>query len=197
VVKFDFYDDMIKFDDKALVSLLHDGLNEGFDNLYWKYHQLIYMNVFKFVKNKEESQDILQDVFATLWESRKSIKKEQSVSGWLFVISFNKSVNHIKKKIRHSAAEDKLLSFYPPYDEDRDDSNEEHYQILHAAINGLSPQKQKVFTLCKLEGKSYEQAARQLNISRHTVKEYLSLGMYAVKDAFRNVHDKSAYPFTN
>ncbi|SEA41337.1 RNA polymerase sigma-70 factor, ECF subfamily [Pedobacter hartonius] len=48
-----------------------DGFNERFDSLYWKYHQLIYMNVFKFVKNKE-SQDILQDVFATLWESRKA-----------------------------------------------------------------------------------------------------------------------------
>lgn len=177
---------MAKVDDKALVSLLHEGFNEGFDSLYWKYHQLIYLNVYKFVKNKEESQDILQDVFATLWESRQSIREEQSVSGWLFVISFNKSVNHIKKKIRHSAAEDKVISLYHAHHEDRDDSLDEHYQILNAAIRELSPQKQKVFTLCKLEGKSYEEAARQLNISRHTVKEYLSLAMYAVKDAFRS-----------
>jgi RNA polymerase sigma-70 factor (family 1) len=188
---------MAKIDDKTLVSLLHDGLNEGFDSLYWKYHQLIYMNVFKFVKNKEESQDILQDVFATLWESRQSIRKEQSVSGWLFVISYNKSVNHLKKKIRHSAAQDKVLSFYHSYHQDRDDVHDEHYQILHDAINDLSPQKQKVFTLCKLEGKSYEEAARQLNISRHTVKEYLSLGMFAVKDAFRNKYHQPVYPFAN
>lgn len=176
---------MAKVDDKALVSLLHDGLNEGFDSLYWKYHQLIYMNVYKFVKNKEESQDILQDVFATLWESRQNISQEQSVSGWLFVISFNKSVNHVKKKIRHSAAQDKVISLYHANYDDKDDSLDEHYQILHSAIRELSPQKQKVFTLCKLEGKSYEEAARQLNISRHTVKEYLSLAMYAVKDAFK------------
>jgi RNA polymerase sigma factor (sigma-70 family) len=188
---------MVKVDDKALVALLHEGFNEGFDSLYWKYHQLIYINVFKFVRNKEESQDILQDVFATLWESRKSIRQEQSVSGWLFVISFNKSVNHIKKKNRHSAAADKVLSFYPPYDEDPDDTRDEHYQILHAAISGLSPQKQKVFTLCKLEGKSYEEAARQLNISRHTVKEYLSLGMFAVRDAFRNIQDRPVSFLTN
>lgn len=176
---------MAKVDDKALVSLLHNGFSEGFNSLYWKYHQLIYMNVYKFVKNKEESQDILQDVFATLWESRQIIKQEQSVSGWLFVISFNKSVNHLKRKIRHSAAQEKVLSYYHTYDEERDDSHEEHYRILHTAIRDMSPQKQKVFKLCKLEGKSYEEAAQQLNISRHTVKEYLSLAMVTVKDAFR------------
>jgi len=177
---------MAKIDDKALVSLLHDGFSEGFDSLYWKYHQLIYMNVYKFVKNREESQDILQDVFATLWESRQSIRQEQSVSGWLFVISFNKSVNHVKRKIRHSAAEDKVVSFYHAHHDESDDVHDEHYQILHAAIRELSPQKQKVFTLCKLEGKSYEEAAQLLNISRHTVKEYLSLAMYAVRDAFKS-----------
>lgn len=178
---------MGKVDDKKLVALLHNGFNEGFDSLYCKYHPLIYRNVFKFVKNKEESQDILQDVFVTLWESRKTIKQEQSVSGWLFVISFNKSLNHLKKKLRHSAAEDKVVSLYEASNEARDDSMDAHYQVLHTAIEELSPQKQKVFKLCKLEGKSYEEAARQLNISRHTVKEYLSLGMYAVKDAFKTV----------
>lgn len=167
-----------------MVVQLHNGFSEGFENLYWKYHQLIYMNVFKFVKNKEESQDILQDVFATLWESRQTINEQQSVSGWLFVISFNKSVNHIKKKLRHSAAEDKVVSLYQSNYEDRDNSVDEQYSLLQTAIAGLSPQKQKVFKLCKLEGKSYEEAALLLNISRHTVKEHLSLAMAALKDAF-------------
>lgn len=176
---------MIKVDDKKMVSQLHNGFSEGFESLYWKYHQLIYMNVFKFVKNKEESQDILQDVFATLWESRQSIKEEQSVSGWLFVISFNKSVNHIKKKLRHSAAEDKVVSLYKSNYEDRDNSMDEQYNLLQNAITDLSPQKQKVFKLCKLEGKSYEEAALLLNISKHTVKEHLSLAMISLKGAFK------------
>jgi RNA polymerase sigma-70 factor (family 1) len=176
-----------------MINMLNNDFNEGFDSLYLKYYQLIYGNVFKFVKNKEESQDILQDVFAALWESRQNIRKEQSVSGWLFVISFNKSVNHIKKKLRHSAAQDKVVSIYSSHYEDRDDPFDEHYQILQHAIGELSPQKQKVFKLCKLEGKSYEEAAKLLNISRHTVKEYLSLAMYSVKDAFKTTTYSSGY----
>jgi RNA polymerase sigma-70 factor (family 1) len=177
---------MIKVDDKKMVVQLHNGFSEGFENLYWKYHQLIYMNVFKFVKNKEESQDILQDVFTTLWESRQTINEQQSVSGWLFVISFNKSVNHIKKKLRHSAAEDKLISLYESNHEARDNSMDEQYKLLQVAIASLSPQKQKVFTLCKLEGRSYEEASILLNISKHTVKEHLSLAMNSLKDAFKS-----------
>jgi len=181
----------MKFDDKKMVNLLHNGFIEGFDSLYCKYHQLIYTNVFNFVKNKEESQDILQDVFATLWESRSMIQQEQSVSGWLFVISFNKSVNYIKKKSRHSAAEEKVVSLYQLYHEERNDVMETHYQLLYHSIKSLSPQQQKVFRLCKLEGKSYEQAAKQLNISKHTVKEYLSLAMLSIRDAFKYVRQVS------
>jgi len=176
---------MTKLDEKNIVYASESGFDEEFDTIYSKYHHLVYMNVYKFVKNKEESQDILQDVFATLWESRKKISHEQSVGGWLFVTCLNKSVNHIRKKLRHSAAEDKILSYYQTHHEDRDDSLDIHYQYLQNAIAELSPQKQKVLKLCKLEGKSYEETAKQLNISRHTVKEYLSMAMFSVKDAFK------------
>ncbi|EOR93054.1 RNA polymerase ECF-type sigma factor [Arcticibacter svalbardensis MN12-7] len=169
-----------KSEDAELVGIL----SEGFESLYWNYHQLIYLNIYKFVKNKEESQDILQDVFVTLWESRAMIK-EQSVSGWLFVISFNKALNHIKKKQRITAVQDQVASAYISSHEREEDTLDGYYQILKSAIADLSPQKQKVFKLCKLEGRSYEEAAEELNISRHTVKEYLSLAMFSVRDAFK------------
>ena len=62
---------------------------------------------------------------------------------------------------------------------------EEKTQLLTEAINQLSPQKRKVLELCKLQGKTYEETARELHISRHTVKEYLASAISHVKGYIR------------
>jgi RNA polymerase sigma-70 factor (ECF subfamily) len=56
---------------------------------------------------------------------------------------------------------------------------------MKQAIDQLSPQKRKIVTLCKLEGKTYEEAAGELNISRNTVKEHLSAAMVNLNEYVR------------
>lgn len=176
--------------DTALVNRLRKDDIKAFDALYRKYHQAVFRNILKFTKNTLAAEDILEDVFVTLWEKRGELDPHNSVSGWLFVISFNRSVNYMRSRLQETLTKDRLRSFLPrePGDEQalqRKDLLENQYYLLYQAIEHLSPQKKKVFSLCKLKGKSYEEAARQLNISKHTVKEYLSLAMIAVKDYIR------------
>jgi RNA polymerase sigma-70 factor (family 1) len=158
----------------------------AFDALYWQYHEVVYRNILKFTKDAIAAEDILQEVFIKLWEKRHTIKTEQSVAGWLFVISFNLSVNHTRKRLREQTLQKKLAAIEP-------DSGlpagitlyEEQYQLLESAIEQLSPQKRKVVTLCKLEGKTYEEAAGELKISRNTVKEHLQAAMVNLNDYIR------------
>ena len=169
--------------DIKLATRLRSNDISAFDELYWKYHQRIYINILKITKDEEAAQDILQDVFVTLWEKRFTVNNEQSVSGLIFVISFNKAVNYTRKKLSEQNAQNKIANL-PIAEDTREDleAYETQYQLLKEAVEQLSPQKRKVFTLCKLEGKSYEQVATELNISKYTVKEHLSLAMSSVKD---------------
>ena len=64
--------------------------------------------------------------------------------------------------------------------------SEERHKLLEQAITQLPSQRQRVFLLCKLQGKSYEETAAIMKISRHTVKEYLSLAMENIKDFIKN-----------
>ncbi len=178
--------------DSDLVVKLHDDDAGAFDALYWKYHQAIYRNILKLTKDPEVARDILQDVFSMLWEKRMDIDSQQSVSGWLFVLSFNQSVNHLRKKLRESAAEDSIIALTDVSDKGGSALLEDQYQLLGAAILQLSSQKRRVFTLCKVEGKSYEAAAQEMNISKHTVKEYLSLAVASVKGFIKG---SKAYTF--
>jgi RNA polymerase sigma-70 factor (ECF subfamily) len=175
--------------DKDLVFRLHDDDIGAFDLLYQKYHQAIYRNIYKLTKDDDISCDILQDIFIALWEKRAEINADQSVSGWLFVLSFNKSISYLRKKLREAA----VVNTMPFAEIEQEDSNlhliDDQYYLLHQAIDQLSPQRKKVFTLCKLEGKTYEEAAEKLNISKHTVKEYLGHAVAAVKN---HIHEHQA-----
>jgi RNA polymerase sigma-70 factor (ECF subfamily) len=64
--------------------------------------------------------------------------------------------------------------------------------ILEKAIALLSPQKRKVFELCKLQGRTYEEASAEMGISKHTVKEYLSGAMASIKEYAVNYPEAGA-----
>ncbi|WP_184543197.1 RNA polymerase sigma factor [Mucilaginibacter sp. FT3.2] len=176
-------------EDNDLVFGLHADDIGAFDSIYQKYHHAIYRNIFKLTKDDDVSRDILQDIFIALWEKRAEIKAEQSVSGWLFVLSFNKSISHLRKKLREAV----VVNTMPFAEMEQEDSHlqqmDDQYYLLHQAINQLSPQRKKVFTLCKLEGKTYEEAAEKLNLSKHTVKEYLGHAVVSVKN---HIHEHQA-----
>ncbi len=166
--------------DNTLVALLQEGNQQAFDTLYWKYHQALYSNILKLVRDTAAAEDILQDTFITFWQKRNLIDPGKSVSGWLFVISYNKSVNWKKRKLLEAKNQNMAA---PLQQEDEGAATyAAQLQVLEHALKQLSPQKRRVLELCKLQGKTYRQTAVELNISSHTVKEYLSSAIASVKD---------------
>jgi RNA polymerase sigma factor (sigma-70 family) len=170
-----------------LIIGLQQSVVEAFDALYWKYHESVFRNILKFTQDPVAAEDILQEVFVRLWEKRSSIDSEQSAGSWLFVVSFNLSVNYSRKRLREQTARKKLINAGTEsiFLQTGPTLYEEQYRLLLQAIAQLSPQKQKIVTLCKLEGKTYEEAAGELNISRNTLKEHLSAAMINMNEYIR------------
>lgn len=172
--------------ENEIVIKLIKGEQKAFDKLYWKYHSALFFNVLKLTKDLALAEDILQEVFITLWEKRHTLKEESSIAGWLFMVSYNKSVDAMKKQVRETNLI-KSLNFEPSELEiDQKKQQELQHTLISKALQQLSPQKLKVFQLCKIEGKTYQQAAAELKLSKHTVKEYLSDAVILVK---KFIHD--------
>ena len=154
---------------------------DAFNSLYWSYHTAIYSNALKVIKDQAIAEDIVQEVFITLWEKRHLIDPKQDIAGWLFVVCYHRSVDQLKHKLRQSIAE-KVLR---PVMEDRPaldtDLVEEQFAVIVKAVDQLSPQKRKVFELCKVQHRTYEKAAEELHISKYTVKEYLAEAIASIK----------------
>jgi|GEM_PF-155980 len=158
------------------ITQLNHGSESSFTSIYHRHHQKIYANILKVVHSPEYAQEILQDVFLSLWQNRYKIAKDKSLANWLFVVSFNKSMDFLKKKLRDH------IDFVADYDtlyvdtediQEQDEIIAEQLRMLEEAIGQLSPRKKEVFRLCRYEGYSKERVAEMLGLTVNSVSEYL------------------------
>ena len=167
-----------------LSAALAAGSKNAFDTVYQLYSRPVYANIFKIVCEPQQAEDLLQEVFLTLWENRGVIHNNKSVAGWLFVVSYNKAVSFLKKRVKESLMMAEWPEGFEPavqYSDDEEALYEAQLEILQDAVDKLPSQKRKVFRLCRLEGKSYEEAAELLDISVSSVKDYLKQATRLVK----------------
>lgn len=163
------------------LRLRNDDIN-AFNTLYWEYHAAVYANALRLIKDPAIAEDIVQEVFVTLWGKRHAIDPEQDIAGWLFVISHHKTVDQLKRKLRQALVQKDLSIFGEDHSTILNpDLKEEQLSAIEKAMDQLSPQKRKVFELCKVQGRTYKNAAEELHISKYTVKEYLSEALVSIK----------------
>jgi RNA polymerase sigma-70 factor (ECF subfamily) len=179
-----------------LIERLQNDEKEAFDELYRKYHSAIYYNILKLTRDAIVSEDIVQEVFITLWEKRHDLNIEQGISGWLFVVSYNRSISYLKRKLKESLARTGLQQNIENTTDAENSFTNTQMSILEKAIEQLSPQKRRVFELCKLQRKTYAEAADELQISKHTVKEYLSGAVISIKNYVQQYPEYSVIFFS-
>lgn len=170
-------------EDGVLVKELQKGNLQSFNALYYKYYPAVFANICRLIKKQEDAEEILQDVFVSLWDKRATLDPALSIGGWLMVVSQNRSINYLQRKVR-----EKLLFTGDPSEEtlqsaDNKDGVDIETQLarLDKAINKLPSKQRQAFTLCKLERKTYSQASELLGISPHTVREYVTKAVERVK----------------
>jgi RNA polymerase sigma factor (sigma-70 family) len=177
-------------DEKDAIRSLSQGDIAAFDYLYQKYHSSIYNNIFRIVQVPDIAQDLLQEVFISLWENRQKIDAASLAGGWLFVVSFNKANSYLRKKVKESlvALTDETIETLVSENVDLHKENQFALQtaIINEAVNKLPNRIKEVFRLCRYEGKSYEEAADIMGISIQSVKDYLKQSIPLIKAHVKN-----------
>lgn len=173
----------MKTEEAAFIEGLKNGDIRAYTRIYDLYHERLYVFILRFVKIPELAEDILQEVFLTLWRVRAKIDSGQSFQAYLYKISRNCVFKALKKNARQQAFLERMRSVSclqtgPGEDQLR---WKEYEKILLKAIEHLPPQRKKVFQLCREGGKSYDCVAEELGISKNTVKEHMILATKTIK----------------
>lgn len=172
-------------DNEELLYL--DGLKNGqraaFDFVYKKYSKLLLPRIQRMVKSPEIVDELMQDVFLKVWTNRAEIDLNKSFKGWIFIIAQTTVFSYYRKLALDKKMQKHLLeAFVEFYDQTEDYIfNKERTQLLKDAIEQLPAQRREIFQLCKMEGKSYQEAATLLSISPSTVSNQLVSATKSIK----------------
>jgi len=149
-----------------------------------KYHQQVIKTAYYFVRDMNDAEDLAQDVCVEVLESINSFRQTSSLSTWIYRITVNKSLNHIRRNRRKQFIERiELLFSHPSEKIDHAESepvvnhnilyDQERKKILEAAIQGLPENQRIAFVLSKFEGLPYKQIAEIMKVSLPAVESYL------------------------
>lgn len=152
--------------------------------LYDRYHKQVYAYLLGFVKDNALAEDLTHEVFIKIWDIRGQVQLHTSFSSYLFRICHNKAVNTLGKIASDNKLRDKVLQHLQVLSSpevQQAGKLKEYDQLLENALETLPPQRRKVFQLCREEGKTYDETASQLGISRNTVKEHMVKAQKALR----------------
>jgi RNA polymerase sigma-70 factor, ECF subfamily len=164
-------------DDKLIINNLKLGDVLSFDNIFKKYNKKVYYFALSYLKNKEEAEDIVQEVFMNLWKHRDQINEYYVFSSYLFKITFNATCKRFRKQV----ADKKQLEvvFQNSIIEDNSTNLDIEYNNLiettNLIIEKLPSRQKEIFLKSIKEQLTNEQIAHHLNISKKTVQNYLTI----------------------
>lgn len=169
--------------EKEWLLLLRGGDEQAFERLYALYSVRILRKLILLLKDEETAKEILQDIFLTIWEKRQAIDPEKSFRSYLFRIAENKVVDFFRRAACNKELRQHLIKTATgSYNHTEENFTfKESHSLLQQAVNGLPPQRRKVFILCRIEGKSYEEAGKLLGISPGTVNDHMVKAAKALK----------------
>ena len=172
------------YTDDNLVALLQKGDKQAYKTLFEKYGPRLYLFALKYLKEKEDAKDLLNEVFLTLWENRQNLKTNSSLQSYLFTIAYNNIRQRFLRKIRE---EKYVRVFAEEYLFDTSKGEEQlDYQWFVDKINRiidlLPPRRREIFILNYKEELKNHQIAEKLSLSDHHVKKQLVIARKFVID---------------
>lgn len=161
--------------DIQLKELANNDEN-AFRLIFDHYKLPFYATAFKMTHSAEIAEDIVQEVFVTIWVKRNLIASSKKPQAYLFTILHNCIYYHFRK-----IAKERKLKLRLEQEGDISENNiesrlleQENRAILDNAINQLPPKQKLIYKLAKQEGLSREEISQRLNISPNTVRNHLS-----------------------
>jgi RNA polymerase sigma-70 factor (ECF subfamily) len=142
----------------------------------------LYGYAIRFLRNKEDAKDIVQDVFEKLWMHRNKVEVEKAKS-WMFTTAHNAMINFATKKGRTTLSDEMVK-----YDKGSVTPNSfESNQVVERAVSILPPVQKSIILLRDLEGYTYQEIGEILNLSDSQVKVYLFRARNKIKKQLKGL----------
>lgn len=177
-------DEVLDPSDRELVDRARQQDAQAYNELVRRYHSRIYALVYHMTSNKEDAEDLAQEVFYKAYTALKHFKGDSSFYTWVYRIAVNRAINFIKRRKRRAGMSlddmDGAAERDPAYVDlsarespFRDATLSELQEKLNKALLTLSEKHRTVVVMHDIQGVPHDEIARALGISSGTVRSRL------------------------
>jgi len=173
-----------KKQDKELVELLIGSSQEAFGELYARFKERLLYLCKRYLKNEADSEDVVHDVFLQLWETRHSLNSEMSFAAYVQKITKNYTIDKLRHVDVHSRfAKNTLMNVADSTNETENTIIDNDYaELLKELIENLPPRQKEIYRLSRIEGLSYKEISKLLQISIPAVQKHASIALNKIKE---------------
>lgn len=168
--------DYHNFTDQELAVLLKNGDHSAFTEIYHRYKRLLYTHAYQRLRNEQEVDDIIHELFATLWLKRDHIHFNTNLAGYLYTAVRNRILDYVA----HQKIESTYISSFSAFVNQSENFTDfllrekQLTALIDKEIAALPSKMRAVFELSRKENLSHEEISKRLGISKKTVKSQVN-----------------------
>jgi len=151
------------------------GDSSAFEHLYLDYSPKVFRFARRYTNHHEDAEEIVQDVFIRLWETREAIDPDRNFDNYLFTITRNLIFNRYRAKVNEQHYKTAILaSIEQEYENPEEEvMAQDLSQYIDRIVSQFPPKQQEVFNMSRKQRMCHKDIAEKLGIAENTVKSHI------------------------
>jgi len=174
------------YTDQELLALLKTKNELAYKEIYDRFWSILYRHARRMLTDEEEAEDVVQEVFLTLWNKANNIELRTSLANYLYTVVRNKIFDHFdhaKVKARYMASLEKFIE-QGNYETDYLVREKQLFSLIQQEIECLPEKMREIFKLSRNSNLSYQEIAAQLNVTENVVRNQISRALKVLRTKF-------------
>lgn len=171
-------------DDDFLFLKLKQGDVGAFETLFQNKRLQLLKFITVYTKSVEVAEELTQEVFVRLWNARENIDVSKNGTSYLYTIAKNLSLNYLRAQTKEATLKNELWQRSKRFNSTPEEHIvfKEYMTIFNTILEELPQKKRMIYTMSKQDGKSHDEIAAKLGLSKKTVKNNLSQTLRLIRN---------------
>jgi len=179
-----------KLSETELTELLQQDSLGAFREIYVRYWKALYGEAYKRLKDKDQCEEIVQELFAGLWNKRMALQIDGTLGGYLYKSVGNRVIDQYRREMVRAKHRELFKAVYSEADHSTENAImlKDLEQSINLAVGQLPDKCRSVYELSRVEHKTNKEIAEYLGISEKTVENHLTRALKKLRVSLGNYY---------
>ncbi|MRT93218.1 RNA polymerase sigma-70 factor [Ancylomarina sp. 16SWW S1-10-2] len=174
-------------DSQNRIKQIREGKIEEFEKIFKELYPQLCLYALRFVKRKDLSEEIVQNIFCQIWENRSDLNIHTSIKAYLYRSTYNNALQALRKDGSHNKYKEYIKHHYNENNSSANKLEEKEInEIVHKTLLSLPQRCGIIFKMSRFEGLKYQEIAQKLSISIKTVEANMGKALKAFRHSLKD-----------